>query len=333
MAVERKVRVGVIGAGGISQVAHIPNLLAVPSAELAAVCDTDSNRAALVADRFEIPAWFDQPERMLQVEKLDCVLVATPTISHLPLCKLALESGADVLIEKPFARNFDEARQMVETAERTGRLLMIGMNHRFRDDTALLKQLLESGELGELLMVRSGWLKRHGVWGRPYWFTDPKLSGGGVLLDLGIQMLDLVLYLLGFPTVVEMACGISHKTLELEVEDTAVAFIRFADEVVFSLEVSWANYDRDDVAYTLFSGSLGGASLNPLRFSRRQRNRVVEVTPPGLGDLMELYRRSFKAEISHFIECVQRRTEPLSNARQGLQVQEVIEGLYRSSGQ
>ncbi len=332
MAVKRKVRVGIIGAGGISQVAHIPNLVAEPSAELVAVCDIDANRAALVADRHRIPAWFDEPERMFRSKRLDCVLIATPTISHLPLCQLALESGIDVMIEKPFARNADEARRMVETAEQTDQLLMVGMNHRFRDDTAHLKQLLDGEDLGELLTVRSGWLRRHGVWGRPYWFTDPKLAGGGVLLDLGIQMIDLVLHLLGFPTVVEAVCGTSHKALELEVEDSATAFIRFDDEVTFSLNVSWANYDSDDVAYTFFSGSQGSASLNPLRMARRHGKRVVEMIPPGLGDQVELYRRSFETEISHFIDCVKRRTQPLSTGKQGLAALEIVEQLYHSSG-
>ncbi len=333
MAPKKKTRVGVIGAGGISQVAHIPNLLAEPTVNLVALCDSEPGRAATLADRFGIPSWYDLPEKMFRSEKMDCVVIATPTISHLPLCQLALESGAGVMVEKPFARNADEARRIVEIVKQTGQILMVGMNHRFRDDTDHLKNLLDNGELGEIISVHAGWLKRIGVWGRPYWFTDPKLSGGGVMLDLGIQMIDLVSYLLGFPPVVEAVGGTSQKMLDLQVEDSATAFIRFTNEVTFTLEVSWANCERGDVAYTFFSGSQGGASLDPLQLTRRQGNRVVEITPPGLGDPVELYHHSFKLEIAHFIDCVRRRVKPLSNGAEALAVLEVVEQLYKSSGQ
>ena len=116
MANESKVRVGVIGAGGISQVSHIPNLQSEPAADLVAVCDMDVRRAVSVAERYQIPAWFDDPERMVRQVELDCVLLATPTISHLPLCQITMESGVDVIVEKPFARNLDEAQRIVAIA-------------------------------------------------------------------------------------------------------------------------------------------------------------------------------------------------------------------------
>jgi len=333
MPSSNRIRAGVIGAGGLSQVAHIPHLLEEETVELIALCDLDAGRAATLADRFEIPKWYDQPEEMVKREKLDCVVVATPTISHLPLCQLCLESGIDVMVEKPFARNATEARRIVELAEQNSRVLMAGMNHRFREDTQHLKNLLDKEELGEIISVRAGWLKRIGVWGRPYWFTDPKLAGGGVLMDLGVQMLDLVLYLLGFPAVVEAVAATSYKVLDLDVEDSATAFIRLDDGITFTLELSWANVERGDVAYTYVCGSQGGASLNPLHLTHRQGNRVVEVKPPGLGDQVELYRRSFRFEIAHFIDCVQSRSAPLTTGREAVMVLDVVEQLYQSAGQ
>lgn len=346
------IKVGIIGAGGIAQVSHIPNLMMEPSARLVAICDSDSRRAALVAERFGLSTgkgsvhggWYDEPEMMLKNEPLDCVIISTPTISHLPMCQLAFEHGVDVMVEKPFARNAAEARRIVEISEETGQLLMVAMNHRFRDDTLRLKELLDLETLGELSSVHSGWLKRLGVWTRPHWFTDRKLAGGGVLLDLGLQMIDLILYLLNFPQVVEVSCGISDKVLELDVEDTASVFIRFDDGVTFLLAVSWANYDTEDIAYTYFSGEEGGASLNPLRVTRRQRDRVISLREPGLEDGVALYRHSFQRELSHFIKSVQQRTqlepaEPdhpnhpaLSSGRQAIAVMDVIDRLYQSAG-
>ncbi len=328
IAAEPKVRVAVIGAGGISQVSHIPNLISEPGAEVVGVCDMDIGRAASVAQRFEVRSWFDDPEQMLKELQPDGVVVATPTISHSALCRLALESGADVLVEKPFAFDLEDARRLTAIAERTDRLLMVGMNHRFREDTTRLKKALEQGLLGELFMVRSGWLKRLGVWGRPYWFTDPKLAGGGVLFDLGLQMIDLIMFLLDFPAAVELNCGIGNHVLGLEVEDTASAFIRFEDDLTFLLSVSWAICHVQDIAYTYFDGSQGGASLNPLRISRRLRDRVIEDPAPRLFDEVELHRRSYRAEIAHFISCVLSRTEPLSSGRNALPAMEVVAKLY-----
>ena len=332
MASNQKTRVAVIGAGGISQVAHIPNLASDSTVELVAVCDTDSGRAAMLAERFEMPSWYDEPERMFRSEQLDCVVIATPTISHLPLCQMALESDVDVLVEKPFTRNAQEARRIVQIAERTEKIVMVGMNHRFRDDTVHLKQVLDKGELGDIITIRAGWLKRLGIWGRPYWFTDLNLAGGGVLLDLGMQMIDLICHLLDFPAVAEAVGSISHKTLELEVEDRASAFIRFDNDIAFTLDVSWAYCDREDIAYTFLSGSQGIATLNPFRLTRRQTNRVIEATPTDLGDPVELYRNSFRLEAAHFIDCVRNRSEPISSGLEALTVSEIVDRLYLSSG-
>lgn len=332
MPKKKKVRVGVIGAGGISQVSHIPNLASDPNAELAAICDIDSGRAATVALRHKVPDWFDDAETMINNCPLDAVMIATPTVHHLPLGQLALERGLDVLIEKPFARNAIEGRLLVETAHKNNRILMAAMNHRFREDALHLKKLLQDGSIGDLVMVRSGWLKRLGVWGRPYWFMEPNISGGGVLMDLGLQMIDLILFLLDYPQVVEVNCGMSSDILGLEVEDTATAFIRFDNGVTFILAVSWAECIDNDLAYTYFSGSHGAASLNPLRITKRQMDQIVRLQPPILSDEMKLYVNSFKAEISHFINAIQDRSPVISSGKDALAALDIIDRLYVSAG-
>lgn len=332
MAETKKLRLGIIGAGGISQVTHIPNILAEKSAELVAISDSNTGRAIAVAERFGIPVWFDDAEQMLRQVALDGVIISTPTISHPALARMALESGVDVMIEKPFARTVAEGKTIVEAAEKSNRLLMVAMNHRFRPDTLHLREVILKREIGELTMVRSGWLKQLGVWGRPMWFSDQRLAGGGVLMDLGVQMLDLVFFLNDFPTAIEVTGSVDDRTLGLGVEDTATAYVRFANDMVLQLEVSWANCDDHDKAYTWCSGTRGAAALNPLRISRRQKDEIVKVKLPGFGDPGKLYRNSFRFEIAHFIRCMRTREQPGSSGQEALAVLEVVEKIYKSAG-
>lgn len=329
---KKTVKIGIIGASGICQVSHIPNLKLDPTVEVAAICDSDPGRASVVANRYNIPVWYEQSERMFRKEKLDGVIISTPTIAHLPLCQIAFENGVDVMIEKPFARNAVEAQKIVETAQKNKQMLMVAMNHRFRDDTLMLKEILEQSDLGELSSIRSGWLKRLGIWSRPNWFTDQKLSGGGVLMDLGIQMIDLIMFLLNFPQVIEAHCGTSNKVLGQEVEDNASCFIRFDNDSTFLLEVGWANCDVKDVAFTFISCSQGGAFLNPLRITRRQKDKIISLRDQVAYDEVQLYKQSFKRELDHFIECVKERKQPLSTGEEAVAVISVIDRLYKSAG-
>jgi len=175
-------------------------------------------------------------------------------------------------------------------------------------------------------------LKQLGVWGRPYWFTDKRLAGGGVLMDLGVQMIDLVFFLTNFPNVIEIYGAADDRTLGLEVEDTASGFIRLDEGTIFQLEVSWANCNDHDKAYTWFSGSHGAAAMNPLRLMRRQKDAIEHVLLPNFGDPVKLYRNSFKSEIAHFVECIRKRQEPLVTGLQAAKVLEVAEAIYRSAG-
>ncbi len=328
----KKLRLGIIGAGGIAQVTHIPNILAENSVELVAISDNNTGRASGVAERFGIPVWFDDPEQMLRQVDLDGVIISTPTISHPALARVALESGVDVLLEKPFARTVAEGKTIVDAAEKNNRLLMVAMNHRFRPDTLHLREVILKGEIGPLTMVRAGWLKQIGEWGRPMWFSDRRLAGGGVMMDLGLQMLDLVCFLTEFPTVIEVTGSIDHRALDLEVEDTATAYVRFANDMILQLEVSWANCDDHDKAYTWCSGTRGAAALNPLRISRRIKDKVETLKLPGFGDPVKLYHNSFRFEIAHFIRCIRTREQPGSSGREALKVLEIVEKIYKSAG-
>ncbi|MDD5088157.1 MAG: Gfo/Idh/MocA family oxidoreductase, partial [bacterium] len=184
-----KLRIGIIGAGGISQLIHVPILKKHPDAEIVAIADLEMAKAAAIADKFKIPHFYRDPERLLARDDVDAVHVNTPTNSHLAVTLAALSAGKHVLVEKPIARKAAEAWRMVEAARDAGRTLMAAMNLRFRPDCVTLKKLIEAEELGRIITVRTRWLKKNDRWSRSPWLSNTRISGGGVMLDLGVQIL------------------------------------------------------------------------------------------------------------------------------------------------
>lgn len=152
------------------------------------------------------------------------------------------------------------------------------------------------------------------------------------MMDLAIQMIDLVFFLTGFPTVIDVVGAVSDKALGLEVEDTGSAFIRLADEIIFQIEVSWANCDDHDKAYTWFSGIRGAAAMNPLRLSRRQKDKIEHIALPRFGDEVKLYRNSFRSELAHFAQCINKGETPLATGREAIAVLDVVDKIYQSAG-
>jgi predicted dehydrogenase len=144
-----KLRFGVVGAGWVAQVFHLPILTKLDEVDVVAVCDRDKARSTTVAERFGISRSYTDYELMFQKEELQAVIVSTPTDLHKPIAIAALESGRDVFVEKPIARFYEEAVSIAESAKKNKRHIMVGMNNRFRPDTMILKSFIENGELGQ----------------------------------------------------------------------------------------------------------------------------------------------------------------------------------------
>ena len=324
------IRVGVIGLGGIAQVVHLPILKQLSGVEVKAVCDLDMQKAGAIATRFEVPLFFRDPAAVFALEDIDAVMVLTPTHAHMALATAALKARKHVLVEKPIARSVTEAKRMVSAAEDAKRFLMVAMNHRYRPDSILLKKLIEAGELGDIYKIRAGWLKKKGKWTRPRWLADPKISGGGVLMDLGIQMLDLCLWLVSNYDVRSIK-GIAHNLMiHARAEDTASAYMTLGGNVAFSLEVSWAIPSNRTEAFTHFYGTEGTATLNPLTLTKLTMNEAVEVDTLQSYTPSELYQKSFEQELEYFMECIRNGSPPLSSGEEALKVMEIIETFYRS---
>lgn len=323
-----RVRVGVVGLGWIAQVVHLPVLLKLPEAEVVAVCDRDRNRARLVAEKFGLLRVYTDVAQMLEKEDLQAVSVCTSTDAHKEVTIASLKAGKDVLVEKPIARTYAEALAMSEAAAAEKRKLMVGMNHRFRPDTMILKSFIEGKELGKIFYTKTGWL-RHRTDDRA-WATKKEKSGGGVFIDLGIVMLDMALWMMGYPVVKRVnATNYHHGTKS--VEDTSIVSLHLKDGAQMNIEVSWSMGMDDDVYYCSVYGTDGSASLTPLRINKQLHGNLVNLAPAKVDPPHTLFKRSYENEIRHFLGAVRGLHAVISPAEESVQRMRIVDAVYRSA--
>ncbi|HYQ86742.1 MAG TPA: Gfo/Idh/MocA family oxidoreductase [Bacteroidota bacterium] len=323
-----KLRLGIVGLGWVSQVFHLPILAKMEDAEIVAVCDRDKSRAKMIAERFGFTRYYSDYQQMLAKEDLAAIDVCTTTDAHLPITLAALAAGKDVFVEKPIARRYAEAVQMAEAAKQAKRKLMVGMNNRFRPDTMILKSFVEKGELGKIFYAKAGWLRKLSTTNP--WITQKDKSGGGVFLDLGIVMLDLVLWMLGFPPV-ERVTAKMYMQKTKSVEDSCIAFIEMKYGASITLEVSWSFQALEDYFYCDFFGSEGSAKINPLRIHKQLHGNLVNVTPAKIESPANLYKKSYENELKHFVGAARGLHQIISTGEEAVQRMKAVEAIYQSA--
>ena len=220
---------------------------------------------------------------------------------------------------------------MAKAARKADRTLMCAVQHRFRPDAQLLRKFVEKGDLGEIFMAKAGWLRQKTEWDSDEWRRQKRESGGGVVLDLGFQMLDLSLWVLGQPKVESVTAAV-HRTKKGEVEDSATVFMRLASGATLTLEVSWGLLMEKDFAFLNVFGSGGAALLNPFRVHKGMHGTLVNVTP-ALETSKNQYRQSMEAQVAHFAECVHAGRKPMGVADEVLDVMELVDAIYKSADQ
>jgi predicted dehydrogenase len=329
--VKKTVRVGVIGVGAAAQVIHIPAIKKTEGVELVAICDRDPEKVARVAQKFQIPHAHSRLDDLLSSDEIDAVDICTPNFLHAPMALAALEAGKHVLCERPLARSGVEAATMAKAAKKADRLLMCAVQHRFRADSQLLRTFVAKGDLGDIFYTKAGWLRRRTEWDSDEWRRQKRESGGGVVLDLGFQMLDLSLWMLGGPEVVSVTASV-HRSKKGEVEDSATAFLRLASGATLTLELTWGLLMEKDFAYVNLFGSGGAALLNPLRIHKGMHGTLVNVTPTLETSRLQ-YKQSIDAQIAHFADALRKGVKPIGAADEIVPVMELLDAVYQSAEQ
>ncbi|MEK7263678.1 MAG: Gfo/Idh/MocA family oxidoreductase [Bacteroidota bacterium] len=323
-----KLKIGVVGAGWVSQVIHLPLLKKMQDIELVAVSDRDKAKAKNVATRFGIQRFYGNLEEMLKFEDLSAVVICSSTDAHKEHAIMALEAGKDIFVEKPLARKFSEAKEIVATAVKEKRKLMVGMNNRFRPDVMVLRSIVEAGDLGKIFFVKAGWLKRINT--DTKWMTKKEKSGGGVFIDLGIVMLDLSLWMMGYQDV-KRATAEMYKHTMTTVEDSCVAWCSLANHATLSLEVSWTFHSENDFFYCDLIGTNGSASINPLRIYRSIDGNVVNLTPMKQDMFHNSFLKSYENELKHFFGAVRGLHPIISTGDEAVKRMEIVDAIYRSA--
>jgi predicted dehydrogenase len=324
-----KARISIVGLGSIAQTIHLPILSKFPDVEIVAVCDLDRAKAQFVADKFKVRRYYNNFEKMLAIEQdLDGIDICTPTILHKDMAIAALSEKNNVLIEKPLARTSMEAEEIAAAAKKFHQILMVGMNNRFRPDTMILKSFIEDKALGKLFYAKAGWFKKLNA--ESAWLTKKTQSGGGVVLDLGIVMLDLAFWMMGFPEVQEVsATNYSHHTKD--VEDSSVAFLKMKNGSTLTIEASWSFESTSDFFYCDCFGTDGSGSLNPFRIVKRVHDNLINVAPASIETPQSLYRKSYENELKHWIGSLRGLHSIISNGDEAVQRMKIIDLIYKSA--
>src|SRR5437016_10132240 len=232
------IRVGVIGAGAIAQVAHLPALRRMAGVEVVAICDNDIAKARALAGRFEVRDSYDDIEDVLRYASVDAAVICTPNHLHEIHAVAALAAGAHVLCERPLALTLQGVERLLQASEKHSKRVMVGMNHRFRSDVQAARGFLAGGDIGPLQAVRGGWYTFQPSRQLLGWRLRRQEAGGGAFLDLGLLLLDLGLWLAGWPAPKRVSANMIGQSKD-GLEDMATAQVVCDDGVSISLEVSW----------------------------------------------------------------------------------------------
>lgn len=322
------VRIGVVGAGAIAQLAHLPVLAKMRGAQLVAVCDNDRPKARALADRFGIPDAFTDIEDLLELEELDAVVIATPNHAHEPHVLSALASGRHVLCERPLSLTSRGVERILAAATRAQKVVAVANNHRYRTDVQTLSRFIQGGELGKLLGLRAG--AYHFKRAAEGWRSRRPEAGGGAFLEHGVPLLDLALWLADYPEPSRITAHMDRGRGASAVEESMVVQLECVGGMSFLFDVSSAYVGADERWWFEVLAARGSARLAPLRVVKELNGRPTDVSPSGAAGRESAFAQSYRAELAHFLAVVSGETAYEQPADQ-VKLHRVIEAIYKAA--
>ncbi|MCQ2403006.1 MAG: Gfo/Idh/MocA family oxidoreductase [Lentisphaeria bacterium] len=341
----KKLRVGFIGTGNISS-SHIAAYAMMPETEIVAGCDIKPERLEWFKKQpgCQNAAVYADYNMMLKAEKLDIVDVCTPNGVHAPASIAALKAGCHVMVEKPMAMNPAECQAMNDAAAKAGKLLACGFQIRYTPAVQMCKRAIEEGLLGDIMYVKVHAMRRRGI---PNWgvFGQKELQGGGPMIDIGVHQIESAHYVMGEPKpvaasgrtwtflgnkpskVVSMWPNWDYKTYT--VEDLCVGQVRFENGTLMQIESAFCCHQEEDTAYWEIMGTKGGFNSKTGTLYHDLAGTMVNSTAgylPGHPSPTD-----FVSKLRDFTSAILTGTPLHSSGEEGMAVQKIIDGLYRSA--
>ncbi len=349
-----KLKVGIVGIGGIANGKHLKTLAKLNDrVDMVAFCDIIKERAEKGAETHGVKGArvYSDYQKMFAHEKLDVVHVCTPNNIHAEIAIAAMEAGANVICEKPMAKTAASARAMLDARNRTGKLLTIGYQNRYRPDSQYLKRLCQDGVLGDIYFAKAHAIRRRAV---PTWgvFLNEDAQGGGPLIDIGTHALDLTLWCMDNYEV-DYVVGTSYHKLgprageanawgswdpaKFTVEDSAFGFIKMKNGATVLLESSWAlNIRQAGEAICTLCGTEAGADMwDGLRINGALHGQLYDnsilLNAKGVAFYDGIKVSDADREASIFYSAITEGTPLTVLPEQALVVSEILEAIYTSA--
>ncbi|MCL2243294.1 MAG: Gfo/Idh/MocA family oxidoreductase [Treponema sp.] len=350
---DKKLKVGIIGCGGIGRQKHLPALEGIKEAEVMAFCDIIPERAEILCKQYggENAKVYTDYRELLKDNSIDVVHVCTPNRSHSPITVDALEAGKHVMCEKPMAASYEEAKKMTDAAKKTGKLLTIGYQYRCMPAPLYLKKMCEHGDLGEIYFAKAHALRRRGV---PTWgvFLNEAEQGGGPLIDIGTHALDMTLWMMNNYKP-KSVTGSIYKKLgdkpdcgnafgpwdpkEFTVEDSAFGFITMENGATIILEASWAlnTLDEGEGICTLCGTKAGADIKDGLRINSDALGKTVVTKPDLSAGGVQFFKGASSEpkdiECRNWYDAILHGAELRVKPEQAMVVTQILEAIYKSA--
>ena len=352
----KKLKIGIIGCGGIANGKHLPALSKQKDrVELAAFCDIIIERAEKAKEEYGTPdsKVYEDYKELLKDPTIDVVHVLTPNVAHAQITVDAFEAGKHVMCEKPMAASSADAKRMLDAWKASGKKFTIGYQNRFRPEVQNLKKSCVEGELGDVYLAQAHAIRRRAV---PTWgvFPNKALQGGGPLIDIGTHALDLTLWMmnnykpkycvgttfhaLNNDTEQGNAWG-NWDPAKFTVEDSAFGFVVMENGATVSLDAAWAlNTLEVREACTMLCGTkAGGDMLDGVRINGIRQNRQYVFKPSFSAGGAAFYEGASDndpsaKDMAQWIATIRgQKAAPTVLPEQAYTVTRILEGIYTSA--
>lgn len=342
----KKLKAGIIGTG-MGRL-HMDGYSKDPRVEIFTICDINRKEAEEFAKKHKASYVFTDYKKMLDVEEIDLVSIATPNYLHAPMSIAALKRGKHVLCEKPMATNLKDAQTIVKVAKEENKKLMLHMSQRFLPQFYLMKRLINKGILGKIYYGKSSLIRQKGVpvldvpsttnsiMGRGNWFVEKDKAGGGALMDIGVHMYDLGWWLMGSPEVASVLGSMfaeitpprfEKRGIYANVDELSSVLVKFKNGASLFSEVSWDAHMEPGMSIQIFGDKAGIRWQNSSLTLFREEEGISTTTSIKLPS-----EDSRETSYHHFVSAIlEADKKMIASGEECLEVMKVLDAIKESN--